>query len=348
MSVVSSSPPSAGPAGLARRSSDLFKPAPLIDGCGRRIDHLRLSVTDACDLRCAYCRPTACGPTPRAAVLSDRQRAEFTAFLCRRYGLSRVRFTGGEPLMHDSLASLIAQVRELCPGLALTMTTNGRRLAEYAADLRAAGLQRLNVSLDTLDPATYRNLTGGKLADVLAGIEAAQAAGFAMPKLNAVALRGVNDAELVELATWAMRRGSEMRFLEAMPIGPAAEFARLHFTPAREIRERLAAAFELEPLPRGPGETAARYHATGESGSGVIGIVAPVSEPFCASCRRIRLVANGRLYPCLLDERCVDMTVAWRDGVLDEPRAAGLIESAVAAKAPAGRMQPHAMVSIGG
>ncbi len=345
MPNVSLSPMTASP---VLRPPDPFRSEELVDGCGRRIDHLRLSVTDACDLRCAYCRPTACGSTPRATGLSDQQRAEFTAFLWRRYGLARIRFTGGEPLMHESLASLIALVHALCPGLTLAMTTNGRRLAEHAADLRAAGLHRLNVSLDTLDAATYRSLTGGSLADVLAGIEAAQRAGFAPPKLNAVALRDVNDADFVELATWAMRRGSEMRFLEAMPIGPAAEFARLHFVPAREIRAHLAAVFDLQPLPRAPGETAERYLATGTGASGIIGIIAPVSEPFCASCRRIRLVVDGRLYPCLLDQRFVDMTVAWRDGAFDEQGAAALIESAVAAKAPSGRVQPRAMVSIGG
>jgi len=322
---------------------------PLIDGCGRRIDHLRLSVTSACNLRCAYCRPAV---TPRVApgsTLSDRLRFELVTWLCDRFGLRQLRLTGGEPLLHRSIESLIAAIRDAAPNLSIAMTTNGCLLSHSAARLRAAGLDRLNISLDTLDDRSYRDLTGGDLADVLSGIDAAHAAGFPPPRINTVVLRGVNEDHLTPLARWALAQGMEIRFLEAMQIGPAADFNHARFVPAAEIRRSLQQTFTLNPLPRAAGETAVRYHARNCAVAGTIGIIAPISESFCGQCRRIRVTADGRLYPCLLDSRSVDLSSAWSDERLDTDIAEHLLDSAVKTKRPIGSFgQAAAMVTLGG
>ncbi|MCP4249719.1 MAG: radical SAM protein, partial [bacterium] len=266
--------------------------APLIDGCGRRVDHLRISVTSQCDLRCIYCQPHDDGDA--AGLLTDAQRLDFIRFLHERYGLFHLRVTGGEPLLYRPLVSFIASVRAALPDLTMALTTNARLLPELGVPLRQAGLNRLNVSLDSLDTERYRKITGGALEDLLAGLGAATAAGFDPPRLNAVVLKGVNEDEIVPLARWAMARGSEIRYLEAMPIGPAARTNQRGFVPAVEIRARLAEVFELIPIIRTHGETAQRYRAVADDCSGVVGIISPISEPFCGQCRRIRLTADGR------------------------------------------------------
>jgi len=322
---------------------------PLMDGCGRRIDHLRLSVTSDCNLRCAYCRPAPSARVAVSPVLSDCQRLELVRWLYDRFGLRQIRLTGGEPLLHPSIDSLIAAIRGAAPELSVAMTTNGCLLSRSAVRLRAAGLDRLNISLDTLDARRYRDLTGGNLADVLAGIDAACDAGFAPPRINTVVLRGINESELPELARWAFLSGYEIRFLEAMPIGPAAEFNRAHFVSTVEIRRSLGACFELAPLPRAAGDTAARYRARNGSSAGVLGIIAPISESFCGQCRRIRVTADGMLYPCLLDSRCVDLRPAWANGAFDESAAAERVRTAIAGKRPVGpARQATAMISLGG
>lgn len=321
----------------------------LIDGCGRRIDHLRLSVTSVCNLRCAYCRPAVAARVAASSMLSDRQRSELVTWLYDRFGLRQLRLTGGEPLLHPSIQSLIAAIRDAAPDLSVAMTTNGCLLSRSAAWLRAAGLDRLNISLDTLDAQCYRELTGGDLADVLAGIDAACAAGFPPPRINTVVLRGVNEDHLTPLARWALARGMEIRFLEAMPIGAAADFNRARFVPAAEIRRSLQQTFTFEPLPRAAGETAVRYHARNCTIAGTIGIIAPISESFCGQCRRIRVTADGRLYPCLLDSRSVNFGSAWSDGRWDTDMAERLLGAAVRTKQPIGMPgQGTAMVTLGG
>jgi cyclic pyranopterin phosphate synthase len=322
---------------------------PLIDGCGRRIDHLRLSVTSECNLRCVYCRPAVASRVAASAILSDRQRLELVTWLYDRFGLRQLRLTGGEPLLHRSIESLIAAIRDAAPDLSIAMTTNGCLLSRSAARLRAAGLDRLNISLDTLDAQSYRELTGGDLAEVLSGIDAAHAARFPAPRLNTVVLRGVNDDHLTPLARWALARGMEIRFLEAMPIGPAADFNLARFVPAAEIRRALQQTFTLKPLPRGAGETAVRYYARNCNIAGTIGIIAPISESFCGQCRRIRVTADGRLYPCLLDSRSVDLGSAWPDGRWDTDMAENMLDAAVRVKQPIGLFgQGAAMVTLGG
>lgn len=229
------------------------------------------------------------------------------------------------------------------------MTTNGWRLKSLAAGLRAAGLDRLNISLDSIDPGVYRTLTGGELAPVLDGINAAMAAGFPPPRLNAVVLSGVNDHLLPEMVSWAIQRGMELRFLEAMPIGPAADFNRSHFVPAGRIKDILKNRYSLVALPRRPGETAARFAVRGESIVGTIGIIAPVSEAFCGQCRRIRITADGKLFPCLLDARFVDLSSCWDDAGFQAGKADDLMIDAVSGKRSSGVMrQDTSMIALGG
>lgn len=252
--IPSSSPTVSRLGGVAQQNPERQK---LIDGHGRIVDHLRLSVTSACNLHCMYCRPRY-GWKRTPHELSDPQRLDLIRFLHDACALKQVRLTGGEPLLHDSIVSLIANIHSNFPALSLAMTTNGGRLRSRAADLRSAGLDRLNVSLDSIDPFIYRSLTGGDLAPVLEGIEEAITIGFPPPRLNAVVLAGFNDGQLSDMVSWAHHRDMEIRFLEAMPIGPAAEFNRRHFVHARRIKDILEACFRLTPLPRAPGETADR------------------------------------------------------------------------------------------
>jgi cyclic pyranopterin phosphate synthase len=320
----------------------------LLDSCGRRVEQLRVSVTSACDLRCTYCRPHGHVVTDRCS-LSDEHRLEFIRFLHERWGLSQVRITGGEPLCHPLLASFVASLRDALPAMVVTVTTNGRLLQRYATALRQAGVDRLNVSVDSLDPCTYRRITGGALEPVLAGLDAAEEAGFLPPKINAVVLRGLNDSEVLTLTRWALTHGREIRFLEAMPIGPSPELNRRRFVPANEVVELLEAEFELTALAAGPEGTARRYRAIGNGCAGVVGLITPVSEPFCGGCGRIRLTADGRLYPCLMDAQCVDVSQAWSGGRFSAMTAARLVQKAVAAKRPNGlQRQAAPMVALGG
>ena len=319
----------------------------LMDQHGRRILHLRLSVTSACDLNCVYCQPR--GQRHATANLSDVQRVEFVQFLHQRYGLSQVRITGGEPLIYPGVEELIAALRAQVPGVSLAITTNGQRLGSRAMALRQAGLHRLNISIDSLDAQAYRELTGGELEPVVAALGAALSAGFPPPKLNAVILRGHNEHEVCDLAAWAMVRGCEMRFLEAMPIGPAADVNRRLFVPADEIERRLRQEFLLTPLPMEHGATAVRFIARGPRGKGTVGLIAPMTKPFCGSCGRVRLTSDGRLFPCLLDSRCAELRPAWSSGRFDSAIADELIRAIVRGKLAQGpQLQSVGMVSLGG
>lgn len=321
---------------------------PIIDGCGRRIDHLRISVTSVCNLRCLYCRPLA-RACDRTESLSDQKRLDLVRYLHENRGLHQVRLTGGEPLLHPSIVSLIAGIRSAAPGLSVAMTTNGAGLKSIAQDLLSAGLDRLNVSLDTIDPQRYRALTGGCVQDVLDGIDRAIAVGFPKPKVNTVVLKDHNDDQLIELVDWALQRGIEIRFLEAMPIGPAADFNRAHYLPASSIKSILASKYQLAPTGRLPGETAMRFVADYGAWRGTIGIIAPMSEPFCGQCRRMRLTADGKLFPCLLDSRFVDLKPCWTNEVFVPGVVDALLEQAVSGKRLAGpRQQVTSMVKLGG
>ncbi len=262
---------------------------------------LRLSVTDRCELRCSYCMPEDGIPkVERSDILSFEEIVRFVRALRAGFGVAKARITGGEPLVRSGLTDLIRRLAaEDIPDLALT--TNGQRLAEMADQLALAGLHRVNVSLDTLRPETFRRLTrGGDLALTLAGIDAAIERGLTPLRLNAVVMRPDNLDEVVDLARYAIGRGCEVRFLELMPIGCAVPLFADCFVPEAEVRERLEQAFDLRPLEYSPGQTSRNFAATDADGRcGVIGFISPKTRPFCRGCMRVRLTSVGRLVTCL-------------------------------------------------
>ena len=283
----------------------------MIDPFGRTISYLRLSVTDRCDLRCTYCMPLAMQFLPRAEVLSieelDRVASAFV-----RLGVRKLRLTGGEPLVRRGLMTLVEGLsRHLASGALdeITMTTNGTQLAEFAGPLAAAGVKRVNVSLDHLDPATYTRITrGGDVAKVIAGIDAAQAAGIAI-KLNAVALRHDNADHLVALAEWAHARGAELSVIEVMPLGEVEADRIDQYIPLTEIRARFAERWALTDLVRSTGGPA-RYVRTSEGGT--IGFITPLTHNFCGGCNRVRLTCTGQLFLCLGDDADADLRTPLR------------------------------------
>ncbi|MCX5676006.1 MAG: GTP 3',8-cyclase MoaA [Planctomycetota bacterium] len=283
---------------------------------------LRISVTGRCQLRCRYCAPAGGDREPlRADALAFDEILAFVRILKRRYGLRKVHLTGGEPLLRPGIARLVRMLTE--EGLAdLALTTNGHRLAGMAGDLRRAGLRRINVSLDSLDPQTYRRLTcGGDVARAVAGIEAALLAGLEPVKLNMVVLRGINEHEVVDMVRWGLGRGCQVRLLELMPIGAARRDFAERFVPSAEVQEQLAAHLRLRPLPYEPGASSRNFLARDTSGrAGVIGFISPCSEAFCDHCRRLRLTADGRLLGCLAQPQGTDIR-----GLL-APGAAGQVE----------------------
>ena len=265
------------------------------DPFGRDINYLRISLTDLCNLRCVYCMPAeGVGKRSHAEVLTLEELVEISA-AAAELGIRKIRLTGGEPLVRRGIVDLVRRLRAL-PGLEeLTLTTNGILLPELAQPLRDAGLDRLNISLDTLDAEKYRRLTRcGDLDKALAGIRAAEAAGFTPVKLNAVLLGGVNDDEIPALCNLTRDRNVEMRFIELMPIGDALYFGPEACIPVDTVLERMP---ELAPLPNAHGSVARRYRLPGAVGT--VGLISPVSCSFCADCNRIRLTADGHLKPCL-------------------------------------------------
>ena len=265
------------------------------DRYGREIEYLRISLTDLCNLRCVYCMPEGgiC-KLPHDRILTLEEVVEI-AGAAVELGIRKIRLTGGEPLVRRGIVDLVARLRAL-PGLhELVLTTNGILLPELAKPLRDAGLDRLNISLDTLDAEKYRRLTrGGELQKALDGIRAAEAAGFAPIKLNAVLLGGVNDDEIPALCALTMDRPIEMRFIELMPIGDALYFGKEACIPVDTVLKKMP---QLTPLPRGRSSVARRYTLPGAKGS--IGLISPVSCSFCSECNRIRLTADGCMKPCL-------------------------------------------------
>ncbi|MFW6189499.1 MAG: GTP 3',8-cyclase MoaA [Planctomycetota bacterium] len=262
---------------------------------------LRVSITDRCQLRCRYCMPAqGVEARRREEVLSYEEIARFVRVLTGEFPLGKVRVTGGEPLVRRDATKLVAMLGAMgIPDLA--MTTNGLRLAEAADGLAAAGLDRVNVSLDSVDRRTYGQLTrGGRLGDAVEGIRCAVASGLTPVKTNTVVLRGVNDEEVVEIARSALRMGCTPRFLELMPIGCAAPDDLELFVPADEILDRLRESFALRPLSHSPGRTSRDFSADdGRGVRGTVGLIAPRTRPFCRGCGRLRLTATGDVIGCL-------------------------------------------------
>ena len=263
----------------------------------QRVDYLRLSITDRCNLRCTYCMPAEGVPERgHDDILSYEELAAFTRVAVAA-GISKVRITGGEPLVRKGCAGLIAQLAAI-PGVDdISLTTNGVLLPRFADELRAAGLRRVNISIDSLDPARYRRITrGGELAEALAGVEAAFAAGFTPVKINALLLRGV-EGELDDFVDLAGARPLHVRFIEYMPLDRQLG-SHEQFVPAAEVLARLRATSVLEPVAGPYGNGPARYWRVA-GGEGTIGFIAGVSDHFCAGCNRLRLTADGRLRSCL-------------------------------------------------
>jgi cyclic pyranopterin phosphate synthase len=295
----------------------------MIDAYGREITYLRLSVTDRCDLRCAYCMPQAMRFLPRAEVLSlDELDRMASAFI--RCGVRKLRLTGGEPLVRKGIIDLVAGLsRHLRTGALdeLTLTTNGTQLARHAEALSCHGIRRVNVSLDTLDPATFTRLTrGGDLGEVVAGIDAARAAGLRV-KLNTVALRDDNVSETTELVAWARARNCDISFIEVMPMG-AVDAERIdQHVPLSQVRARIEARWPLTDLGFSSGGPA-RYARTADGQR--IGFITPLSDNFCDGCNRVRLTCTGTLFLCLGQDASVDLRAIMRAGEDD-----GALESAI-------------------
>jgi GTP 3',8-cyclase len=290
---------------------------PLVDSFGRTVTYLRLSVTDRCDLRCVYCMAEHMVFLPKAEVLTleelDRIASAFVGL-----GTRKLRITGGEPLVRKGVMGLFQNLaRHLQSGALdeLTLTTNGTRLAEFAGQLADAGIRRINVSLDTLKPALFRALTrGGDLGKVLAGIEAAQAAGLRV-KVNAVALKDDNAAELPDLIRWAHGRGLDVTLIETMPMGEVEADRTDQYLSLTALRAELESFWTLRDLPLSTGGPA-RYVEVAETG-GRLGFITPLSHNFCEACNRVRLTCTGALHTCLGQEDAADLRAVMRAGASD-------------------------------
>lgn len=307
-----------------------FAPAPLVDPFGRVIDYLRVSVTDRCDFRCVYCMPEAMTFLPRSEVLSLEEIDRLaSAFVAR--GTRKLRLTGGEPLVRRGVVDLVRSLsRHLGHGLdELTMTTNGSQLARFANDLFAAGMRRINVSLDTLDPEKFARITRwGKLDQVLDGIAAASAAGLHV-KINMVALNGVNDAEIEDVLRWTAANGHDLVLIETMPMGTIDDDRVDRYLPLKAVRRDLERRWTLVDLPDSTGGPA-RYVRVAETGQR-LGFITPLTHNFCESCNRVRLTATGRLYLCLGQDDMVDFRGPLRAG-LDAAGLDALIDRALLKK----------------
>jgi cyclic pyranopterin phosphate synthase len=307
------------------------RPLPLIDPFARAITYLRVSVTDRCDFRCVYCMSEHMAFLPKADLLTLEELDRLcSAFVAK--GVTKLRLTGGEPLVRRGIMTLVSALsRHLQTGTLqeLTLTTNGSQLTRYAADLKAHGVERINVSLDTLNPDKFRAITRwGDLDKVLAGIDAAQAAGLQV-KINAVALKGVNEDELGDMLTWAHGRGMDLTVIEVMPLGDVDEARIDQYLPLSMVRARLAERYSLEDIDYRTGGPA-RYVRVKETG-GRLGFITPLTHNFCESCNRVRLTCTGTLFMCLGQEDAADLRAPLRASESNEPLYAA-IDAAIARK----------------
>jgi cyclic pyranopterin phosphate synthase len=292
---------------------------PYLDSFARPINYLRVSVTDRCNLRCVYCMPPE-GIELRShdEILTFEEIARIVA-AAAAIGIKKIRLTGGEPLARLGVPDLVRMIAAT-PGIDdISMTTNGTLLARYAAAMAAAGLHRVNVSLDTLQPERFRQITRrGSLSDVWEGIEAAQHADLTPIKLNTVVIRGMNEDEVTDFARMTLASPWHVRFIEIMPLGDNAAWAGDGYVPMNEVRARIEATFgPLEAIGGPAGNGPARYYCI-PGAKGTLGFIAPVSEHFCFSCNRLRLTADGKLRPCLLSDAEVDLRTPLWDGANQE------------------------------
>jgi cyclic pyranopterin phosphate synthase len=290
----------------------------LIDSFGRVATDLRISLTDRCNLRCAYCMPAeGLDWMPRDEQLTDAELVRLIGIAVHDLGVHELRFTGGEPLLRKGLEGILAASAALAPRPDISLTTNGVGLARRAEALAAAGVNRLNISLDTIRPDRFATITRrDRLSDVLDGLAAARAAGLDPVKINTVLLRGINDDEAVPLLRFAVEHGYELRFIEQMPLDAQHGWQRSEMVTAGEIMQMLREGFELAPDPaeRG-GAPAERWLVDG--GPAVVGVIASVTRPFCGACDRTRLTADGQIRSCLLARTETDLRALLRDGASD-------------------------------
>jgi GTP 3',8-cyclase len=297
----------------------------LIDPFGRRIEYIRLSVTDKCNLRCFYCMPKGFKDfeQPEHWLTFDEIERVIKAFT--ELGVARVRLTGGEPLVRKNIAQLAQRLTAL-PGLSdLSLSTNAMLLDRQADDLHAAGVSRINVSLDTLDPEKFRDITGGELQPVLDGLIAAKTAGFSPIKINMVAMKGVNEDEFEGMVEFCIQHGFTLRLIETMPMGATGEDATDHYIDLQKVKQKLSESYELIPGVM-PGGGPARYVQIKNTDLR-IGFITPISQHFCESCNRVRLSVDGTLYLCLGQDDKVELRPLLRQGISDEELKLALIDA---------------------
>ena len=328
----------------------------LTDSFGRTATDLRVSLTDRCNLRCSYCMPAeGLDWLPHPDVLTDDELLRLVALAVTRLGVTEVRFTGGEPLLRRGLTGIVAGAAALEPRPEISLTTNGIGLARLAVPLREAGLDRINVSLDTLTASVFVQLARrDRLADVLAGLSAAAAAGLTPVKVNAVLMRGVNDHEAVPLLRFCLEQGYQLRFIEQMPLDAQHGWRRAEMITADEILATLRAEFDLtadDPAERGSAPAEA-YLVDG--GPASVGVIGSVTRPFCGACDRVRLTADGQLRNCLFARTENDLRGPLRAGASDDELVA-IWQKCIRAKLPGhgindpGFLQPtRPMSAIGG
>jgi len=293
------------------------------DTYNRPLRDLRISVTDRCNFRCPYCMPAEIFHEKfefmkRDKVLTFEEITRLTRLIVRQ-GAVKLRLTGGEPLVRQQIETLVKMLAEIEGVEDMAMTTNAYLLPKHAQALKEAGLQRITVSLDSLDNEIFRKMNGGKadVSQVLEGIESAKSAGFTNIKINAVVQRGVNDHTIVDMARWAREEGHTVRFIEYMDVGTMNGWKLDEIVPAKEIIERIGEVFPMERLRRKQNsDTALRYHYT--DGAGEIGVIASVTMPFCGNCTRMRLSPEGQIYTCLFAVEGTDLKTPMRDGATDD------------------------------
>ena len=297
----------------------------LTDPFGRNIEYVRLSVTDKCDLRCFYCLPKGFNDfeEPEHWLSFDEIERVIRAF--GELGVHRVRITGGEPLVRKDIPQLAARLARL-PGINdLSLSTNAVQLAKHARALKEAGVTRLNVSLDSLQPERFQAITGGKLEKVLAGLQAAKEAGFHPVKINMVVMKGVNDDEVEALVEYCIANDFTLRMIETMPMGETGRDAARHYMDLQIVKQRLAQRYELIPTVMNGGGPA-RYFKVGGSNLR-IGFITPISQHFCATCNRVRLSVDGTLYMCLGQEHNFELRPLLRAGISDAELRAAIIQA---------------------
>ncbi|MER6971361.1 GTP 3',8-cyclase MoaA [Nocardioides sp. NPDC000445] len=314
----------------------------LVDRFGRVATDLRVSLTDRCNLRCTYCMPAeGLDWLPGDEVLTDDEVVRLIGVATGQLGVREVRFTGGEPLVRRGLVSIVARTREVAPEAELSITTNALGLAKMAGSLAEAGLDRVNVSLDSIRPEIFAEITRrDRLADVVAGLEAAADAGLGPIKINAVLLRGVNDDQAAELLGWSVERGYELRFIEQMPLDAQHGWSRDKMVTADETLAALSAAFDLTPAEEPRGSAPAELFYV-DGGPAKVGIIASVTRPFCGDCDRVRLTADGQARDCLFARSESDLRTPLRAGASDDDLAARWVT------AMAGKRAGHGIDDLG-